>query len=152
RPRQSSRSWAHSSCYRRPTPTATASPTERRSPPERIRWTPSRIPRRRCPRSGPRASACWRSSCSRAVASACAPARERRALAMTGQPPARPEWVRAVNAGRIAPIADEAKPPLERDALLAEALAKSGRAGVGVAAFGDDGFLEPLDVLCAALE
>jgi hypothetical protein len=71
---------------------------------------------------------------------------------MAWQPPKRPEWVRAVNAGEIVPIADEARAPLERDALLGEALAKSGRAGAGIAAFGDEGFLEPLDVLLAALE
>ena len=71
---------------------------------------------------------------------------------MTWQPPKRPEWVRAVNAGEIVPIADEARAPLARDALLAEALARSGRSGAGVAAFGDPGFLEPLDVLLPALE
>jgi len=71
---------------------------------------------------------------------------------MAWQAPPRPEWVRAVNAGRIEPIADEARQPLERDALLGEALARSGQAGAGLAAFGDDGFLEPLDVLLAALE
>jgi len=71
---------------------------------------------------------------------------------MGWKPPERPEWVRAVNAGEIAPIADEARAPLERDALLGEALARCGRAGAGLAAFGDEGFLEPLDVLLAALE
>src|SRR5262245_37999891 len=67
-------------------------------------------------------------------------------------PPQRREWVRAVNAGLVAPIADEARAPLERDALLDEALARQGRAGAGIAAFGDAGFLEPLDVLLGALE
>lgn len=71
---------------------------------------------------------------------------------MTWQPPARPEWVRAVNAGDVLPIADEARAPLDRDALLAEARATLGQEGRGVDGFGDDHFLEPLDVLLPALE
>ena len=43
---------------------------------------------------------------------------------MTWEPPARPDWVRATNAGELAPIAAEAALPLERDALL-------GAAGLG---------------------
>jgi sulfotransferase family protein len=63
----------------------------------------------------------------------------------------RPTWVAAVNRGEIAPIHDEAQRPLTRDALLDEALALDGSDGT-VAAFGDDGFLEPLDVFLDAVE
>ncbi len=71
---------------------------------------------------------------------------------MSWQAPSRPEWVRAVNAGQVLPIADEARQPLDRDALLAEARATLGIEGRGIDGFGDDGFLEPLDVLLPALE
>lgn len=71
---------------------------------------------------------------------------------MTWQLPPRPEWVRAVNAGDVLPIADEARAPFERDALLAEARAALGLDGRGTDSFGGDGFLEPLDVLLPALE
>ena len=73
-------------------------------------------------------------------------------------PGPRPEWVEAVNAGLIVPIAMEAELPLERDALISEALARQGRSGDGVGALtapgpgtGDD-FLEPLDIVLASLE
>ena len=35
-------------------------------------------------------------------------------------PPERPDWVRAINAGEVAPIAEEASLPLTRSALVAE--------------------------------
>ena len=63
----------------------------------------------------------------------------------------------AVNAGLIVPIAMEAELPLERDALISEALARQGRSGDGVGALtapgpgtGDD-FLEPLDIVLDSL-
>jgi hypothetical protein len=68
------------------------------------------------------------------------------------QPGPRPPWVDAVNRGDIVPVADVAGQPLRRDALLAEA---AGRLGVDAGdrrAFGDDRFLEPLDILLDALE
>jgi hypothetical protein len=73
------------------------------------------------------------------------------------QPPERPEWVRAINAGAIVPIAQEARLPLERDALMAEARGRLGLADRGIADFTGDGFgpdelLEPLDRLLPALE
>ena len=72
---------------------------------------------------------------------------------MTWEPPARPEWVQAVNAGGILPIAEVAELPFERDALLAEARAALGVPDDGgMADFGGDDFLEPLDVLLPALE
>ena len=71
---------------------------------------------------------------------------------MTWEPPARPEWVRVVNAGGILPIAEVAELPFARDALLAEARANLGLADGGMADFGGDDFLEPLDVLLPALE
>ena len=40
---------------------------------------------------------------------------------MSWEPPARPEWVQAVNAGGILPITEVAELPFARDALLAEA-------------------------------
>ena len=69
---------------------------------------------------------------------------------MGWQPSPRPDWVLAVNRGEIEPIAHEASRPLDRDGLLADALAVQG--AEGMAAFGDDRFLEPLDVALAALE
>jgi len=71
---------------------------------------------------------------------------------VTWEPPPRPEWVRAVNDGCILPIAEVAEMPLARDALLAEARATFGLADGGIADFGSDDFLEPLDVLLPALE
>jgi hypothetical protein len=52
----------------------------------------------------------------------------------------------------VLPIADEASMPLARDALLGEARAAMGLEGRGEEGFGDDGFLEPLEVLLPALE
>lgn len=69
---------------------------------------------------------------------------------MSWQPPDRPDWVRAINDGRILPISDEARLPLERDALLAEALARAGRAGNDVGAFGHPRF--PVDEMIEALD
>ncbi len=66
---------------------------------------------------------------------------------MSWEPPARPDWVRAVNDGLILPIAEVAALPLDRDDLLAEA-----RATIGLTDFGRDDFLEPLDVLLPALD
>jgi hypothetical protein len=71
---------------------------------------------------------------------------------VTWQPPARPEWVQAVNAGAILPISEVAELPFARDALLAEARAGLGVPDGGMADFGGDDFLEPLDVLLPALE
>ncbi|MBV8949605.1 MAG: hypothetical protein JOZ99_01925, partial [Actinobacteria bacterium] len=86
---------------------------------------------------------------------------------MSWRPPARPDWVRAVNAGEVPPIADEAALPFDRDALLADARARLGIDGRGVDGFvldgfgadrlggdgfGGEGFVEPLDVLLPALE
>lgn len=70
------------------------------------------------------------------------------------QPPPRPAWVQAVNRGDVVPITDVASRPLDPWHLLAEARAALGldaAAGVG-AIDGDDRFLEPLQVACAALE
>jgi Sulfotransferase family len=71
---------------------------------------------------------------------------------MTWQPPPRPDWVRAVNAGDVSPIADVARLPFDRDALLSEARAELAIDGHGIDGFGDDDFLEPLAVLLPALE
>ena len=71
---------------------------------------------------------------------------------MTWQPPPRPDWVRAVNAGDVSPIADVARLPFDRDALLDEARAELAIDGRGIDGFGDDDFLEPLSVLLPALE
>jgi sulfotransferase family protein len=71
---------------------------------------------------------------------------------MSWEPPPRPEWVRAVNDGLILPIAEVAEMPFTRDALLAEARATFGLVDGGIADFGSDDFLEPLDVLLPALE
>ena len=53
---------------------------------------------------------------------------------------------------RLTPIADVARLPFDRDALLAEARASSAIDGHGIDGFGDDDFLEPLAVLLPALE
>jgi hypothetical protein len=76
---------------------------------------------------------------------------------MSWKPPARPEWVQAINAGQIPPIAAEASLPLERDPLLSAARARLGLPDGGVAdfchaEFDADRFLEPLDRVLAALE
>ena len=76
---------------------------------------------------------------------------------MSWKPPVRPDWVRAINDGTILPIAAEARLPLERDGLLAEALARAGYAQDGVAAFGHPQFpaeemIEALDRALAAIE
>lgn len=76
---------------------------------------------------------------------------------MSWQPPERPEWVRAINAGAVAPIREEAVLPLERDALLGEARARLGLVDGGVgdfchAEFDEDGLIEPLDRVLWALE
>lgn len=80
------------------------------------------------------------------------------AMATTWNPGPRPEWVEAVNAGLIVPIAVEAELPLSREGLIGEALARQGRADEGIAALcapgpgtGDD-FLEGLDIALASLE
>ena len=69
---------------------------------------------------------------------------------MSWQPPARPEWVRAINAGQMLPIHAEALLPLDRDALLAEARARQGIADGGVADFGHQHF--PADEMIDALD
>lgn len=71
---------------------------------------------------------------------------------MTWAPAPRPEWVRAVNAGTVAPIAEVARLPFDRDSLLGAARARLGMANGGIADFGDEGFVEPLDILLPALE
>jgi hypothetical protein len=68
------------------------------------------------------------------------------------EPPPRPEWVQAVNRGDVLTIAEEANLPFTRDGLLGEARARMGIADCGIADFGDDGFLEPLDVLVHGFE
>lgn len=74
------------------------------------------------------------------------------------EPGERPEWVRAVNEGLVLPISAEASLPLDRDALIGEALARQGRAGEGVAALcapgpgTSDDFVEPLDIALRSLE
>ena len=73
---------------------------------------------------------------------------------MSWQPPPRAEWALAANRGEIPFVAEAAERPLGRDDLLDEARASLGLgrdAGVG-AIDGDDSFLEPLDVVLAALE
>lgn len=79
-------------------------------------------------------------------------------MATGWDPGPRPAWVQAVNDGLVIPIALEAALPLNRDALIGEALARQGRAGEGIAAFcapgpgtGED-FIEPLDVALRSLE
>ena len=79
-------------------------------------------------------------------------------MAATWNPGPRPEWVEAVNAGLVLPIAAEAALPLDRDALIGEALAGQGRSNEGIAALcapgpgtGED-FLEGLDIALASLE
>ena len=71
---------------------------------------------------------------------------------MSWEPGARAEWVALVNSGAIDPISEEACQPFARDQLLDEARARAGVTGTGAAGFGDDGFIEPLDVLSRALE
>jgi hypothetical protein len=66
---------------------------------------------------------------------------------MTWHPPPRPEWVEAVNAGAVLPLAEEAALPLTTAGLLGEA-----RARTALHDFGSDAFLEPLSVLLPALE
>jgi hypothetical protein len=75
---------------------------------------------------------------------------------MSWQPPARPEWVHAINADEVAPISLEARLPLERDALLAEARARQGLADGGLEDFGHARFaaeemIEPLDRILRAI-
>ncbi|HPG24223.1 MAG TPA: sulfotransferase [Myxococcota bacterium] len=80
---------------------------------------------------------------------------------MSWTPPERPDWVRAINEGRIPPIAEQARRPLERDALVGEAAARLGldaRSAAGrIRALGRPGFesepvVENLDRLLQALE
>jgi len=47
---------------------------------------------------------------------------------MSWTPGQRPEWVRAINAGEIAPIAEEAALPLSLESLVGEAAARQGHA------------------------
>lgn len=76
---------------------------------------------------------------------------------MTWRAPERPGWVRAVNAGEVAPLREEAELPLERDALLGEARARMGLEDGGVDDFCDrefdaDALVEALDRLLGAIE
>ncbi len=50
---------------------------------------------------------------------------------MSWHPPERPDWVRAINAGQIAPIAEEAALPLTLESLVSEAAARQGRSAAG---------------------
>lgn len=61
---------------------------------------------------------------------------------MTWTPPERPDWVRAINAGEVAPLAEEAALPLTLDGLVAEAAARQGRV-LGGAAEIEDAFGHP---------
>lgn len=61
--------------------------------------------------------------------------------------PPRPDWVRTVNDGRVDPLVEDAVAPFRRDTLLDQA-----RVQTGLADFGADDFLEPLDLLLADLE
>jgi hypothetical protein len=54
---------------------------------------------------------------------------------MSWSPPERPEWVRAINAGEIAPISEEAALPLDLDSLVGEAASRQGRSGESVGPF-----------------
>ena len=79
-------------------------------------------------------------------------------MSSTWDPGPRPEWVTAVNAGLVLPIAIEAELPLDRDALIRESLARQGRATDGLAVLcapgpgtGED-FLEGLDIALRSLE
>jgi hypothetical protein len=66
---------------------------------------------------------------------------------VTWMPPPRPGWVRAVNAGDLAPYADAARDPFTVDGLMGEA-----RVRQALDDFGDDDFLEPLGILVSGLE
>jgi hypothetical protein len=76
---------------------------------------------------------------------------------MPWEPPARPDWVRAINRAEIAPITAEAALPLDRDALLGAARARMGLSGHSLADFGEgdlegEALIEPLDRVLGALE
>ncbi len=80
---------------------------------------------------------------------------------MSWTPPERPAWVRAINAGEVVPIAEEAALPLTRDALIGEAAALQGRSGasareraaaLGWAEFEAESVIENLDRFLDAIE
>ncbi|MBW1882298.1 MAG: sulfotransferase [Deltaproteobacteria bacterium] len=80
---------------------------------------------------------------------------------MSWTPPERPAWVRAINAGEVVPIAEEAALPLTRDALIGEAAARQGRSGasareraaaLGWAEFEAESAIENLDRFLDAIE
>ncbi|MBJ7307261.1 MAG: hypothetical protein JHC63_05280, partial [Acidimicrobiia bacterium] len=60
-------------------------------------------------------------------------------MTTTWDPGPRPEWVGAVNAGLVLPIAAEAALPLDREGLIGEALARQGRANDGISALSAPG-------------
>jgi hypothetical protein len=60
--------------------------------------------------------------------------------------------VQSVNRGDVLTIAEEASFPFTRDGLLGEARARIGVPDGGIADFGDDAFVEPLDVLVRGFE
>ena len=66
---------------------------------------------------------------------------------MTWDPGPRPEWVRDAIGGRFDAVLAHARDPFDRDALLDEA-----RITTGLDDFGDDPFVEALDVLLASAE
>ena len=57
-----------------------------------------------------------------------------------------------MNRGDAGPVVDEARRPFDPHLLMAEALVRQGRAPNDRAAFGDDGFVEPLSLFCRGLE
>lgn len=70
---------------------------------------------------------------------------------MTWVPPTRPDWVEAANRGDVWPIAEEGAEPLELDALLHEARARTGIRDGGLNDFGTHDFLEPLELYLDAV-
>src|SRR5690242_21853657 len=70
-----------------------------------------------------------------------------RGARVTWDPGPRPEWVRDAIDGRFDAVLARARDPFDRDALLDEA-----RITTGLDDFGDDPFVEALDVLLASAE
>ena len=70
---------------------------------------------------------------------------------MTWQPEPRPDWLASVNAGEVLALRLEADLTLDRESLLGEAAAQLGL-DPGDAPWGEDDFLEPLDLWLTELE